>query len=203
MNRKEISVLLGLVLTLFFSICSAQLQAAEDVRANTLRLHVIANSDTQADQSAKLAVKEYILKMEDMLPSDAENFALAEKAVQANISKIENRINTFLQHKQIGYTAKCSLEQFYFDTTQYSGFVLPQGQYTALTVRLGKAQGKNWWCVIYHALCSQSCGEIALESSDGFIKTEKITPRFKVVEIYEDIKGLFVKNAAQYYTNIE
>ncbi|MBQ7284311.1 MAG: stage II sporulation protein R [Oscillospiraceae bacterium] len=203
MNKKEISVLLGLVLTIAFSLCFGYITDAQQIRANTLRLHVIANSNSKVDQSAKLAVKEYILSMEDILPNKAADFASAQKAVRKNMPQIENAVNKFLQQNNLSYTARCSLEQFYFDTTRYSGFALPKGEYTALTVRLGKAQGKNWWCVIYPALCSQSCGEIVLENSDGFIKTARLTPRFKIVEIYEDIKGKLVKSDVQQYTNLE
>lgn len=198
MNRKEISVLIGLLFAFVCSFCCQSITAAEAVRANTLRLHIIANSDTPADQSIKLAVRDEILKMDNLMPQNTADFAAALKNVQQNLTKTENAINNFLQQQKAGYTAQCSIEQFYFDTTSYSGFALPQGEYTALTVRLGQAQGKNWWCVMYPALCSQTCGEIVLENCDDFIKTDKITARFKVVEIYENIKEHFEQRPQKY-----
>ena len=201
MNKKELSVLLGFVVAFVFALWGENIQQAESVKANTLRLHIIANSDAETDQNIKMAVKEEILQMENLLPANDGDFDSAVKTVTENLTAIEERINDNLSAQNAGYSAKCSVEQFYFDTTSYTDFALPQGEYTALTVRLGRAKGKNWWCVVYPALCSQSCGEIVLENSDDFIKTDKITMRFKVVEIYEDVKAYFVQRA-EIYSNL-
>ena len=198
MNKKEIALLLGFVASVVFSVCCESITAAEDIKANTLRLHIIANSDTEEDQNVKLAVRDEILRAESLLPNTATDYTTALSAVNSNIRETEKLINDYLVHSGVPYKAECALERFYFDTTQYEGFALPQGEYAALTVRLGKAEGKNWWCVVYPALCSNSCGEIALENSDCFIKTDKITARFKVVEIYEDVKGFFAQRADRY-----
>ena len=201
MTKQELSVLLGLLFAIAFSVCAQDVKTAQEIRQNTLRLHIIANSDSSRDQSVKIAVRDDILKSEDIIFSDAEDFDTAVKNTQENLCKIEATVNNFLKDKGVGYTARCALENYYFDTRQYNGFALPKGEYTALTVRLGKAEGKNWWCVVYPALCSQSCGDIALENSTDFIKTEKITARFKVVEIFEDIKHKLVSEKTAEYTN--
>ena len=201
MNKKELSVLLGFVVAFMFALWGENIQQAESVKANTLRLHIIANSDAETDQNIKMAVKEEILQMENLLPANDGDFDSAVKTVTENLTAIEERINDNLSAQNAGYSAKCSVEQFYFDTTSYTDFALPQGEYTALTVRLGRAKGKNWWCVVYPALCSQSCGEIVLENRDDFIKTDKITMRSKVVEIYEDVKAYFVQRA-EIYSNL-
>ena len=198
MNKKELAVLTGLIFTILFSLCSESIAAAESVKANTLRLHIIANSDTSADQNIKLAVRDSILQSENLIISQEKDFNTAVENLNGNLQLVEDNINRYLAQAGADYKAKCSIEQFYFDTTAYSGFVLPQGEYTALTVRLGNAQGKNWWCVIYPALCSQSCGETALQESDGFIKTDSITPRFKVVELYENVKEHFTQRTQKY-----
>ncbi|MBQ6930249.1 MAG: stage II sporulation protein R [Oscillospiraceae bacterium] len=198
MNKKEFALLLGFVFTVAFSLCCESISAAENIKANILRLHVIANSDTVQDRDIKLAVKDEILKMENLLPDTAADYSTALETVNRNTAEIADRINTCLAQWNVPYKAECAVERFYFDTTEYDSFALPQGEYTALTVRLGRAQGKNWWCVVYPALCSQSCGKIVLENSDEFIKTDSITARFKVVEIYEDIKGYFSQRADRY-----
>lgn len=198
MNKKEISVLFALILTIGVSVCGGSIHTAERIKANTLRLHIIANSDTEKDQQLKLQVRDLVMDMENLLPTDKMSFEQAKSTLDSNMSEIEKNINGFLAENNADYTASCSLENFYFDTTQYADFALPQGEYAALTVRIGKAQGKNWWCVVYPQLCSQSCGKAALENSDEFIKTDKIIPRFKVVELYEDIKGIFEERTQQY-----
>lgn len=203
MNKKEISLFAALVITAVFSVISAQIKEAQHIRDNTLRLHIIANSNNREDQQYKLYIKEELLEMEDILPSDAVNIDEAVSVVKGNLSIVEKRINDILKGDNIPYSARCSVENFYFDTTQYTGFALPKGEYTALTVRLGDAKGKNWWCVMYPALCSSTFGEIALENSTDFIKTQKPVARFKVVEIYEDIKSALKGRTTPRYENLD
>ena len=202
MNRQEISVLTAFIVTFVFSVLSGQVYEAQQVKDNTLRLHIIANSNSPVDQQDKLFIRDELLAMEDIMPVYANNFTQAVAQVQGNIDVIEQRVNDILVKSGKDYTARCSLENFYFNTTQYDDFALPKGEYTALTVRLGKAEGNNWWCVMYPALCSQSFCDSAYENSTDFIKTEKLIPRFKVVEIYEDVKNFFVKNDTEVYKNI-
>lgn len=201
MNKKEISILAGLVFTVVLSFCTQSVKAASDIRDSTLRLHIIANSDSAYDRQIKLMVRDEILSAEQLVFPQETDFEAATEKICHNIQPIEDRVNSFLCEKNAGYTAECSVESFYFDTRQYDGFALPQGEYTALTVRLGKAQGKNWWCVIYPALCSQSCGDIALENSDSYIKTDRITARFKIAELFEDVKNLISGPDVPLYEN--
>ena len=201
MTRKEFSVLSGLLFAIIFSLCTQDIKEAEQIQQNTLRLHVMANSNSVYDQQTKLVVRDQILKMNDIVTYGYKDFYSAAEHTENNLATIENRINSYLADNNVPYKAVCSVEDFIFDTTQYSGFALPKGQYTALTVRLGKAEGKNWWCVLYPALCSTSCGDIALGESSDFIKTDRITPRFKVVEIYEDIKQKLIQNNTEQYKN--
>ncbi len=202
MNKKEISVLTALLFTIVFSVCSQYIVQANNIKENTLRLHIIANSNSEYDQQQKLMVRDKILEMEDILPVNVKDFAQAMEFTQKNIPLLEERINKYLDDINTDYDAKCSIEDFYFDTTKYDGFALPQGEYKAITVRLGQAEGKNWWCVMYPALCSQSVGEITLENQDDFIKTDEITARFKIIEIYENIKMKFSDKKYKKYNNI-
>ncbi len=202
MNKKEFSVLIALLFTTIFSICSQYIVQADSIKENTLRLHIIANSNSDFDQKQKIEVRDEILNMEDILPINAKDFNQAVEITQKNIFELEKRINSYLVNRNAGYTAKCSIENYYFDTTKYTDFALPQGEYKALTVKLGKAEGKNWWCVMYPALCSQSVGEIVLENQDDFIKTNQITARFKIVEIYENIKMKFSNKEYDKYNNL-
>ncbi len=201
MKKSEISLLCGFVLTVVISLVSHQLYDAQQVCAGTLRLHIIANSNTAEDQRIKLEVRDEILNSDKLFSAEAADFDEVKKLASANAAIMEKDINRYLEKQNIPYTARCSVEKFYFDTTQYDGFVLPKGEYTAFTVRLGKAEGKNWWCVLYPALCSTACGEIQMENTAEFIKTPKITARFKVVEIYEDIKTRFWGTESPKYKN--
>lgn len=198
MNKKEISVLTALVITFLFSLIYGTVVSAENIKQTTLRLHIIANSNSEYDQNIKMQIKEQILNWQDILPQSNQTFEEALVITKDNLPKIKKRANDFLKKQNVGYKADCTIENFYFDTTKYSNFTLPQGEYMALTVRLGKAEGKNWWCVVYPQLCSVGCGDIKDEENGDFIANDGIMVRFKVVEIYENIKGHFEKRAEKY-----
>ena len=83
-----------------------------------------------------------------------------------------------------------------------TGFTLPRGEYTALTVRLGRAQGKNWWCVVYPSLCLSAAAEYSDDESNTFISTDKFNIKFRTVEIWQEIQQYFT-TAAPLYTNID
>ena len=130
------------------------------------------------------------------MPVYADNFTQAVSQVRGNIDVIEQRVNDILVKSGKDYTARCSLENFYFDTTQYDDFVLPQGEYTALTVRLGKAEGNNWWCVMFPPLCLPAVSENNEESvysvfgeNGGNLVTGKsgYIIKLRIVEIVENI----------------
>lgn len=199
MTKQELSVLLGLLFAVVFSFCAQDIKAAEDIRQNTLRLHIIANSDSSRDQSVKIAVRDDILKSENIIFSDAEDFDTALKNTRNNLEEIEESVNDFLAECGAGYDAVCTLENFYFDTKQYSGFALPKGEYTALTVRLGKAEGKNWWCVVFPSVCIPAASKgdledsVKVESANMARQSSKYVMRFKTVEIYEKIKNFLNK----------
>ena len=83
MNKKELALLVSLIITTVISVLSGQIYEAETIRANTLRLHIIANSDSKADQQQKLYIREKLLVMDDILPTEAQNIDQAVSVVKA------------------------------------------------------------------------------------------------------------------------
>lgn len=206
MNKKEWSVLLSLILTIAIAVFFDINIRAENVRENTLRLHIIANSDEEKDQEIKLAVRDEILKAASEIYRDTDDISSAISATKEKIFLIEFAVERALMRANANYSGRCSVERFYFDTTKYEQFSMPEGEYLALTIRLGEAQGKNWWCVMYPNLCIDSCSKNIDEDTQQFISTEKsnkIEVRFKVVEIYQDIKKSFSKDSAPRYDKIK
>lgn len=202
MNKTDISILAGLVLAIALTFAADSNAHAALIRSQTLRLHVIADDDSPLAQETKLMVKNAISGICAELYCPAENYESAIKITEDNLKYIEETANHTLQQTNAGYTARCSLEKFYFDTTEYTGFTLPRGEYTALTVRLGRAQGKNWWCVVYPSLCLSAAAEYSDDESNTFISTDKFNIKFRTVEIWQEIQQYFT-TAAPLYTNID
>ena len=118
-----------------------------------IRLHVVAASDTEADQSVKLLVRDAVV---NSLRENMEQFTDVQQArayLQENLSQIEMLANFVLQENGFSDSAHVSLRQEEFGTRVYDTFTLPAGVYESLRITIGEGQGQNWWCVVFPTLC--------------------------------------------------
>lgn len=150
----ELGVGLGFLLTVVLTLGLSWRQSVADrVRSDTIRLHVLANSDTIEDQLLKLKVRDAILEALPASVTEADTPQQAVHALKNALSALQYAANRAMQEAHSGQTAVVRLEEFDFDAKNYGTFALPGGTYTALRVELGAAQGHNWFCVLYPALC--------------------------------------------------
>jgi len=133
----------------------------------TLRLHILADSDAEADQAEKLAVRDYILETFGTRLSEAKGKAEAIQAAYGMLGEIESCVNAYLASIGSGHTASCEIVRAAFPLREYEGIEFPAGEYDALRVKIGSAEGKNWWCVLYPPLCIFSFHDAKAESQLG------------------------------------
>ena len=178
---------LGLLLSL--ALCGA-LQAAAWARiqrdtgalvcADTLRLHIRAESDSVADQSAKLHVRDAVLAYLDAAcPAETKADALTWAA--QHLFELQLTARHALAKLGIRTPVRVQLVNMYFPTRRYGSGTLPAGRYDAVRIELGTGAGRNWWCVLYPGLCRAACGGYALPAENDLVCGEYIL-RFKVVE---------------------
>lgn len=198
-SRKhlELSVICALICAIFVSV--AQFDAAcEDMRSNVLRLHIIANSDSKADQNLKLRVRDAILECSSELFSENTDLKSATETAQASIPYYNKIANEVIEKNGFSYKASARIGESYFETREYKNFTLPAGNYESLIINLGEAKGKNWWCVVFPAVCiptadgklSDTVGETATKIAEN---PKKYVMKFKFIEIYEDLKKILKK----------
>ena len=142
-NTAELAVLMGLIFTAVMSFARFD-AACEDLRQNVLRLHIIANSNSEADQAVKLLVRDRILEETADIFSGAAGLNEAEKRAAENLCNIAECAEETLKANGFGYGAAAEIGNSYFETREYESFTLPAGNYRSLIIRLGKAEGKNW-----------------------------------------------------------
>ena len=118
-----------------------------------IRLHVIANSDSDEDQQLKLKVKETIVTYLRGEMKDAATVGEARQAIRDNLPEIEQIAREKMQEEGYDYDAEASLGESYFPVKEYGDMTFPAGNYEALRVKLGESRGRNWWCVMYPTLC--------------------------------------------------
>ena len=178
---------LGLLLSL--ALCGA-LQAAAWARiqrdtgalvcADTLRLHIRAGSDSVADQSAKLHVRDAVLAYLDAAcPAETKADALTWAA--QHLFELQLTARHALAQLGIRTPVRVQLVNMYFPTRRYGSGTLPAGRYDAVRIELGSGAGRNWWCVLYPGLCRSACGSYAQPAENDLVCGEYIL-RFKVVE---------------------
>ncbi len=158
---------LGLVLTLVLTLAAASRQAvAREVCADTVRLHILANSDSLEDQLCKLQVRDAILGTMQQALQEAAGKEEAVAALRAALPALD----WAARRAAGGQAVTVRLTEDAFDARDYGGFSLPGGQYTALRVELGQAGGHNWFCVLYPALCvSGATAEYPTEAENALV----------------------------------
>ena len=150
----ELGAALGLALTLLLTVFLWRCESARAaVCADTLRLHILANSDAPQDQRLKLRVRDAVLQVMPDILGDAADKQQAQQAVADALPRLEQTARQALRTAGSSQTVQVRLEQAEFAAKDYGGFRLPAGEYTALRIELGAAAGHNWFCVLYPELC--------------------------------------------------
>lgn len=194
-KRLGISFLIALIICVSVSVTGFEAKC-QDLRDNILRLHILANSDSENDQSLKLAVRDAILESNTVNFDKCTNLNEAKAAAENSITEIIKIAENTVKEFGYDYNIEVSVDKSYFNTRVYDEFTLPAGVYDALIVKIGKAEGKNWWCVMFPSLCvpAADCEELSdyvgEDAADIALQPQKFEIRFKTVEIFEQIKKI-------------
>lgn len=198
MKKRYITAGILLLAALTLTLCAVCQQSQQRLSQKLIRLHVVANSDAPDDQAVKLLVRDAVLQEAAIALENAED---PEAALQAAIPALTRAANETLCSQGCPETAAVSLRRELFPTREYDTFRLPAGVYKSLRVTIGKGEGRNWWCVVFPALClpasseelTQAClaagfteGEVAVLTED----TETVELEFKTLELLGKLKKL-------------
>lgn len=142
----------GILMHLYGST-AAEKKRQEAVADEIIRLHVIANSDSEEDQQLKLKVKETIVTYLRGEMSRAVSVSDARQVIKDHIPDIEEIAKEKIEMEGYSYDVEAALGQSYFPIKEYGDMTFPAGDYEALRVKIGESKGRNWWCVMYPTLC--------------------------------------------------
>lgn len=184
----------GFVLTLLASFFPFAASCAELPR-NVVRLHVVANSDSEEDQAVKLKVRDAVLEEAAKWYGGAGTMEEANAAVCTHLQSIQAAADRALAENGSGDTAVAQVTDMYFDTRNYEDFSLPAGKYRTLRVTIGEGKGKNWWCVVFPALCLPAAeqreddvlGNLPEQEKEIMEHPQKYQVKFKAVELYQEL----------------
>lgn len=145
--------ILSVLIILAFAEKYFSFSETETVYKSLIRFHVLAESDSAEDQAIKLQVRDETLRLLKTPMSLAENVEAATLYIEENLDYIERSLNAFLDKTNATYNATVTLTEEPFPERHYGSLTLPAGNYKALRISLGKAEGHNWWCILYPKFC--------------------------------------------------
>ena len=192
----EIALLIGLAV--FLTSGALALRTQDELADKVVRLHVLANSDSEEDQALKLRVRDAVLEQATAILEQSADRREAESRLRGQILELERIAAKEIAAEGYDYPVTVNLENTDFPTKEYDGFTLPAGEYLALRVIIGEGQGRNWWCVVFPPLCTAASADVPASAlAAGFSEEEVglITEedqcyvlKFKAVEWWETLK---------------
>lgn len=202
-NLKRDKIFLSLfsvALSLYIAFsCTYFAGAAQSVREDVVRLHILANSDSEKDQNIKLKIRDALLEKNTLILSDGVNQDNAVEYFELSKDELLETARDVLRENGFDYEVKISLEKEFFETREYGELIFPAGEYTALKIILGEGKGENWWCVMFPPLCVPAADDIEVKNNTEDYLTEsgneivnggkKYVIKFKLLEVYEELKN--------------
>lgn len=176
-KRNTLLVLAGLILTIMISNSVSFIRDGrrlEQLRQSVLRLHILANSDSEEDQRLKLCVRDALLEHSDELFGSSENLEEAESAVQEAMPEIISIAEETLREQGCHSKVTAKLADVTFDERVYENITMPAGKYRALRIEIGEAKGHNWWCVMYPPLCLPAAEDVECRDEKKYFDDEEL-----------------------------
>lgn len=195
-KKWELALLLGLCAAMLWGAWSMQRQDA--LAQKMIRLHVIANSDSDEDQALKLEVRDKVLDFTTTILQRSADMEDAQVRLREELTHIEDIAQREIVHQGYDYPVTAQLASTEFPLKEYDGFSLPAGEYMALRLVIGEGEGQNWWCVVYPPLCTAAATDMprtavaaGLTDDDVSLITEEdagYVLRFRSVELWEQLR---------------
>jgi len=157
--RKLWNRLVFCFLLAVFFWCGTLIADRQRLSEELIRLHVVANSDSQADQTVKLQVRDAVVESLQMAMTNVGDMEQAKAYLEENLPKIQAVADSVLAQAGFDTEAVVTLCREAFDTRFYDTFTLPAGVYESLRITIGEGEGKNWWCVVFPTLCIPATSE--------------------------------------------
>lgn len=184
-----------LCVTLIITVIPTEAEGA--IYEDTVRLHILANSDSEEDQKLKIRIRDDILSEFALRLGDFKSAKEAKESLYSVLPEIEAYSKKKILEYGYSYSVKATLTEEWYDTREYEDFTLPKGYYTSLRVIIGEGEGKNWWCVMYPPLCLDMALEKApaddgvkkySESEFKLVSGNGYQAKFKILEL---VSGIF------------
>lgn len=186
--KFEKFVVLVCVFILCMAICNVlPIHGEEKIYESVVRLHVLANSDSEEDQVLKLKVRDAILAYTSPRVIDSASREEAISILQGELEAIKEIARQVVIENGYDYSVDVTLTLEDYPTRNYESMSFPAGEYVSLRVLIGEAEGQNWWCVLFPPLCLSAASEKS-DNEDAFIAVGLNSDQYKIITETQNTK---------------
>ncbi len=167
----------GIALLILFAI--SPIAGEENLYQSVIRIHVLANSDSPQDQEYKLLVRDRLLSYSQENFAQLDGKEEASEEICKRFDDMQRIAQDALLEAGCAMPVELSLMEEYYPTKRYESLSLPSGKYLSLQVKIGQAQGQNWWCVLFPPICLNT----ALDTEDALLEAGMKEENVKTVTV--------------------
>lgn len=200
MKKFDVVLILGFLGAVLFSDFSGVNRTLESIKSDVLRMHILANSDSEEDQALKLKVRDRLLECSEDIFGGADSLEEMKKKAGTKLDKINSIVGEVIHENGYNYSSEAKLVNMDFDTREYGEITMPAGKYDALRITIGEAEGHNWWCVMYPPLCIPAAENVEgdTDTAEDYFKADQVDMmkhpedyeiRFKCLDVFKKIKN--------------
>lgn len=191
MKKYEKIISVSLLLILIFTSFTSFSAKVDDLQENVLRIHILANSNSDDDQALKIAVRDAVLEYSaDLYVGAVTKEDILEISEDNLVNFYDAAVDTIKSYGY-DYTVQIGITNIYFEDRVYDSIIMPKGYYDALQIIIGEGEGENWWCVMYPNICFSTATDIEEEfdeeTADILTNNGEYTVKFAVVDAVKSV----------------
>ncbi len=178
--KKMIAAIL-VVVSLFLFVGLFPVHGEEEVYDSVVRLHILANSDSEEDQALKLEVRDAILDVTAPLLENCATRDEAETILREHIAELTETAKAVLVASGHEDAVSIDFDEEEYPERTYDSFCFPAGTYLSMRVLIGDAEGHNWWCCLFPPICRAAATVSKKEAEDTFISVGLTPSQYKII----------------------
>lgn len=175
-NKKAIAAILAIIIlaTAVIAVCGCKCKEELGIYKNTLRLHIIADSDSDEDQALKLTVRDAVLSYLSAEINKCESKSEAEALISSKSAEITELAQGVVYENGFDYGVKLTITEEFYPERTYDEITLPAGKYSSVQIKLGESEGQNWWCVLFPQVCTDTATPSSEKLADAGFTANQI-----------------------------
>ena len=180
-STKKLLICTFVILALSLLVGLLPVHGESEIYDTVVRLHVLANSDSEEDQALKLMVRDAVIEVVTPAVEDCKTQSEAAQRIESVSGEIEEAARRVIEQNGYDYDVKILLDKEYYPTKSYESCAFPEGEYLSLRVVIGEGEGENWWCCLFPPLCLSAASDDGKSNEEAFISVGLTPEQYKIV----------------------